>query len=222
MEDRILIKSEIDKKAKRFLTLAPIIAFGMTLLCVILLSCKYTIEYSYYYSFSRYTTRSGWEIMFKLYENAGLLCFIYFIIMCLSFIFAIVSGIIYLANRKCEMSVTENNVKGKTLFGKEVVLPMYMISAYSTRKFLSTVTVATASGMTKFALLGNYVEIGKVLSQKINERQQNTETTQKTVAVPTAAPTSTADELKKFKELLDAGIITQEEFDAKKKQLLGL
>lgn len=33
---------------------------------------------------------------------------------------------------------------------------------------------------------------------------------------------SSADELKKFKELLDLGIITQEEFDAKKKQLLGL
>ena len=31
-----------------------------------------------------------------------------------------------------------------------------------------------------------------------------------------------ADELKKFKELLDQGIISQEEFDAKKKQLLGL
>ena len=30
------------------------------------------------------------------------------------------------------------------------------------------------------------------------------------------------DELKKLKELLDMGIITQEEFDAKKKQLLGL
>ena len=45
----------------------------------------------------------------------------------------------------------------------------------------------------------------------------------------TSAPTQTsvqtvssADELKKFKDLLDAGIITQEEFDAKKKQLLGL
>ncbi len=34
--------------------------------------------------------------------------------------------------------------------------------------------------------------------------------------------TSAADELKKFKELLDMGVITQEEFDAKKKQLLGL
>ena len=33
---------------------------------------------------------------------------------------------------------------------------------------------------------------------------------------------SFADELKKYKELLDMGAITQEEFDAKKKQLLGL
>lgn len=34
--------------------------------------------------------------------------------------------------------------------------------------------------------------------------------------------TSVADELKKFKELMDAGIISQEEFEAKKKELLNL
>ena len=34
--------------------------------------------------------------------------------------------------------------------------------------------------------------------------------------------TSNADELKKYKDLLDSGVITQEEFDQKKKQLLGL
>ena len=33
---------------------------------------------------------------------------------------------------------------------------------------------------------------------------------------------STTEELKKHKELLDSGVISQEEFDAKKKQLLGL
>ncbi|MDX1959523.1 MAG: SHOCT domain-containing protein [Leptospiraceae bacterium] len=32
---------------------------------------------------------------------------------------------------------------------------------------------------------------------------------------------SVADELKKFKELLDAGVLTQEEFDKKKKELIG-
>lgn len=33
---------------------------------------------------------------------------------------------------------------------------------------------------------------------------------------------SNADELKKYKELLDSGVITQEEFDTKKKQILGM
>ena len=33
---------------------------------------------------------------------------------------------------------------------------------------------------------------------------------------------SNADELKKFKDLLDSGVITQTEFDEKKKQLLNL
>ncbi len=37
-----------------------------------------------------------------------------------------------------------------------------------------------------------------------------------------ASAVSSADELKKYKELLDMGVITQEEFDAKKKQLLCL
>lgn len=44
-----------------------------------------------------------------------------------------------------------------------------------------------------------------------------------TVPAASAAPVaSAADEIKKFKELLDMGAITQEEFDQKKKQLLGL
>jgi len=33
---------------------------------------------------------------------------------------------------------------------------------------------------------------------------------------------SNADELKKYKDLWDNGIISKEEFDAKKRQLLGL
>lgn len=39
---------------------------------------------------------------------------------------------------------------------------------------------------------------------------------------PAAAPQKTTDELREYKQLLDDGVITQEEFDAKKKQLLGL
>ena len=41
-------------------------------------------------------------------------------------------------------------------------------------------------------------------------------------AVQGSAALGAADALKQFKELLDAGAITQEEYDAKKRQLLGL
>lgn len=37
-----------------------------------------------------------------------------------------------------------------------------------------------------------------------------------------AKSASAADEIAKYKDLLDSGAITQEEYDAKKKQLLGL
>lgn len=39
---------------------------------------------------------------------------------------------------------------------------------------------------------------------------------------PETSSTSDADEILKFKELLDAGVITEEEFEAKKKQILGI
>jgi hypothetical protein len=57
--------------------------------------------------------------------------------------------------------------------------------------------------------------IHQVLDQlKYNSNQAQLERSSESVSV--------ADELKKFKELLDMGAITQEEYDSKKKQLLGL
>ena len=50
----------------------------------------------------------------------------------------------------------------------------------------------------------------------------STEQEEKKEATKNGAQFSAADEILKFKELLDKGIITQEEFDMKKKQLLGL
>ena len=59
-------------------------------------------------------------------------------------------------------------------------------------------------------------EITKYLNQKMSEVRKKDPTG---VVVQ---QTSNADELRKYKELLDSGIITQAEFDAKKSQLLGL
>jgi hypothetical protein len=60
-------------------------------------------------------------------------------------------------------------------------------------------------------------EVANYVRQKIDEIKSKGDTPTTIVQA-----TSAADELKKMKELLDMGIISQEEFDAKKKQLLGL
>lgn len=64
--------------------------------------------------------------------------------------------------------------------------------------------------------------------KKAAESATTSETTESNATESTDASESaknnptTADELLKYKELLDAGVITQEEFDAKKKELLKL
>jgi FtsZ-binding cell division protein ZapB len=52
--------------------------------------------------------------------------------------------------------------------------------------------------------------------------QQTTQAPQPLNPTNTTIAPNNFDEIKKFKDLLDSGIITQEEFDTKKKQLLGL
>ena len=119
------------------------------------------------------------------------------------------------------MTVTNMRVYGKAHFGKRVDLPLDMISAVSTSSIFKGLTVATSSGVIKFTFLENRDELHEAISKLLMERQGK----EKPAAVTTIKqdiPQSNADELKKYKELLDSGVITQEEFDAKKKQLLGL
>lgn len=95
------------------------------------------------------------------------------------------------------------------------------------------------AGHIQFSILGGRESTGGVLAASSDENtitinSKENEIAEKIVAYiqekikearqpkVAVAPTSAADELKKFKELLDMGVITQEEFDAKKKQLLGL
>lgn len=62
-------------------------------------------------------------------------------------------------------------------------------------------------------------EIAETVFKSISDLRENYYMTNNKVFAQVASP---YDELKKVKELLDMGIITQEDFDAKKKQLLGL
>ncbi len=157
-----------------------------------------------------------YELMYNKVGNFGaeyLTNMIVFFV--ISVIFIVAAVLSYLIMNNCEIVVSDKRVSGKIKFGIRVDLPLNQISSVGQGLFKS-LTVATSSGVIRFWLLENrkelFSEITKLLSQF-----QNSQT-----IIHEETKLSSADEIKKFKDLLDSGIITQEEFDKKKKQLLGL
>lgn len=136
----------------------------------------------------------------------------------LGLLFCIIGGIFYIACAKISITVTDKRVYGTALWGKRVDLPLDAISAVGS-KWPKGITVASSSGKIAFVMIKNRDDIHKCVSDLLIERQNKPTAT---TTIKQEVPKSEADELKKYKELLDSGIITQEEFDAKKKQLLGL
>lgn len=132
---------------------------------------------------------------------------------------SLVCGLIYLCLRSYELTVTDKRIYGKVAWGKRIDLPVDAVSATGYLRGWKGVTISTASGKISFRVIKNAEEIYSVVNNLLIERQNV-----KAAGVSGAASQSSdsADQLKKYKELLDAGVITQEEFDAKKKQLLDL
>ena len=127
--------------------------------------------------------------------------------------------VIYLWLKNYELVVTDKRVYGRAAFGKRVDLPIDSVSAIGTM-WLKGISIATSSGKVAFLMIKNRDEIHKCVSDLLIDRQAKNNAPVTTIKQE--IPQSNADELKKYKELLDMGVISQEEFDTKKKQLLGL
>jgi hypothetical protein len=65
-----------------------------------------------------------------------------------------------------------------------------------------------------------YIAISQFLSEFKDKWQKGGQ--QSPTSQPASSLVSGAEEIFKYKQLLDAGIISQEEFDLKKKQILGI
>jgi hypothetical protein len=193
MEEKIIIKGKFSK------TNILMIIFGIVAVIFAIIGCVYLEEFMAYYGFNIYGYGEEYPIFFTI-----------------AIVFLVAAIISYLVMNRCEIVVSNKKVFGKVKFGKRVDLPLNQISSVGQGWFKS-ISVATSSGIIRFWLLSNRQEVFSAISELLSQFQNNNQT-----VIHKEEKLSSADELKKYKDLLDSGVITQEEFDAKKKQLLGL
>lgn len=212
MDEKIIIKSE-HYNIKRYLKIALIIGIALVLLGFLaylfnLNGCRFresVITSGKYYKYSLISNMlDPFSLEAGMFLDSGI-------------IFILISVLVRWWLSSYELTVSDKRIYGKTSFGKRVDLPVDSISAVGT-SMLKGISIATASGKIVFKLIKNRDDIHSEISNLIITRQTKSSDNVLKATVPTVI----TDELKKYKELLDIGAITQEEFDAKKKELLGL
>jgi hypothetical protein len=103
-----------------------------------------------------------------------------------------------------------------TLFGIDcLVIPLNKITSVSiSGAILAKITINDGT------VVYEVCDIARPYAEKVSAAITNSQTEKENSS--NNYPFSNADEIRKFKTLLDDGIISQEEFDKKKKELLGL
>ena len=220
MEENILIKAKFKKNYASIVFLAIAVVLAAVSLSIandIYMTKSRYVSYGFGVS-AKYTYRQMYKSLFEFYFEEFLMDYGWYTIA--AGVFAAAALFTFLLFR-CDLVVTDRRVYGKAAFGRRIDLPISKISSISLgANLFSSISVATSSGKLVFYLLQNREEVYQTISSAIAVAEKNAPEVIEKKVEPVAS--STADELKKFKELLDCGVITQEEFDAKKKQLLGL
>ena len=226
MEEKVLITSERYTIKKVFTIILIVGIFLSAIMLWIELGDEY-YQKEFDYDYSCYLNHRGrgycrsWEPAYRCTTCRRAEWRLTRLALCLTpiIVFALLGGLSYFWLRSYELIVTDKRVYGRVAFGKRVDLPVDSISSTATIRIFKGISVATSSGKISFLAIKNADEIYEIASNLLIERQREKA---KEVAPVTIAQSDEADQLRKYKDLLDSGVITQEEFDAKKKQLLGL
>ena len=242
MDEKILIQSK-QYSAKKLLWAFIIVGL---IISIIILAVTLLGRLDYIDSFYEYDTylahNKGTSCPYRAYGGSCFDCYLIiheygsgftkfdYIIQCLGYdetllslipfvLLSLVGIIIYFWLRSSELTVTDKRIYGRISYGKRIDLPVDSVSATSTSRLFRAVSISTSSGRIKFRMIKNADAIYAVVSNLLLERQQKENRSSSAAYIQQS---DEADQIKKYKDLLDSGVITQEEFDAKKKQLLGL
>lgn len=222
----IVIKGTPQKNKVALITLIVGIAVAVTSFIVALYTFYYVSD-SYYYighyiGYYYYCVIYGFDFMDFYFSEFFSEC-IYGYMLILGVIATVVGIIIKFNTEKCEITVTNDNIIGKLPHGKEVNIPLNQVTALNHSSF-NGISVSSIGNVSNFHCFENRDEVMKAISYLLANPQQASTQTAGANATATASATggTEAEQLKRLKDLLDSGVLTQEEFDAKKKQILGL
>lgn len=229
MEDNVVIKG-IPQEKKDTIWFKLLVG-GLILLGIALAVSIYVFYYgrgyswysgdSYYY-FIIYTFPE-----FFLYKFLDLECVFGYLII-ISVIILIAGVVIKKKAENCEIVVTDNEILGTLPQGKNVNIPLDQITEIK-KCTPNGVSIASIGRVNNFYCMTNYEEIineiAKLLANMKNNIVQTSEVQQDeqpTFINQTAGTNSEIEQLKDLKVLLDMELITQDEFELKKKEILGL
>ena len=221
MEQKIVIKGTPQKNKPALIT----IIVGIVLLLTSFVVASYVFDNVDGYKYFGYGI-GGWYTWCIIYDFEFGEFFIgeffnfecYYGYMIMLGVVALIVGIIMKSNtEKCEITVTNEAISGKLPHGKAVHIPLNQITAINRSSF-NGVSITSIGNVSNFHCIENREEVMKAISYLLaNPQQSSVQPTQSA-----SANGSEAEQLKRLKDLLDSGVLTQEEFDAKKKQILGL
>ena len=215
MQEKIIIEGKPSKKNS-----TKMLKIGLVLLIAGLLLFFLTAKNSW--RLERRFER-GWEVTFSDYMVALGDCVSFTngpvipasIVLDCGILLSLYSFILWLSIKDNCITVTDKRVYGVTKWNKRVDLPLNQISAVATSS-MKGIAVGTSSGKIVFNAIDNYIDVHKEITALLATKQDAP------VAQTVKVENNSMDDLKKLKDLLDMGVISQEEFEAKKKQLLGL
>lgn len=224
MEERIVIKGTPQKNKAAIITLIA----GIVIAVASFFVAEYTfnnVSDSYYYlghyiGYYDYCIIYDFDFM-DFYTSEFFSDCIYGYMLILGLIGTLIGVLIKVNTEKCEILVTNEVISGKLPHGKEVSIPMNQITAINPSSF-NGISIASIGNVSNFHCFENRDEVMKAISYLLANPQQATVHSAQSTASATAEVTGEAAQLKRLKELLDTGVLTQAEFDAKKKQILGL
>lgn len=132
------------------------------------------------------------------------------------FLGGLIHLIMYFATKNNEITLTNYKITGTYRRSLSLNIPIDSVSSVSKGR-MGSLCITCAGNKYSILFVSNKEKFCAQLNELLNKRAH-----QSLNAIPNVNQQSNYDEIAKLKQLLDAGIITQEEFDVKKKQLLGL